>query len=120
DSNSAAYGLVAAGVTKAKAQSLQHADNGVPVANTTAEVADNVVISAGAMSISALGSDDNQASSSPGSGGLVAGAGAIADTTSNAVTQAVLGDGAQVTLTKSATRLADESAAAFAAYQATA
>ncbi len=120
DSNSAAYGLVAAGVTKAKAQSLQHVENGVPVANTTAEVADNVVISAGAMSISALGSDDNQASSSPGSGGLVAGAAAIADTTSNAVTQAVLGDGAQVTLTKAATRLAGESAAAFAAYQATA
>ncbi|MGB3415081.1 MAG: calcium-binding protein [Mesorhizobium sp.] len=99
---------------------MQHVENGVPVANTTAEVADNVVISAGAMSISALGSDDNQASSSPGSGGLVAGAAAIADTTSNAVTQAVLGDGAQVTLTKAATRLAGESAAAFAAYQATA
>ena len=117
DFNSAAYGLVAAGVTKAKAQSLQHSDNGVAVANTTAQVANGVTINAGAMSISSLGSDDNQASSSPGAGGLVGIAAAVADTTSNAVTQAVLGDNAQITLTKAATKLAGESAAAFTLYQ---
>ena len=121
DSDSAAFGLVAAGATKATAKSLPHqvlvGTDLVDVANTTAEVGNLVQITAGSVSISALGSDDNFAKASPGAGGLVGIAAAVATTETKATTLAVLGDNTVINVSKAAVQRAGETAAAFALYQ---
>ena len=83
-SNSAAFGLVAVGATKANAESNT---------TTTATLGDRVKLTGGFLSVSASGEDNNFAQTTAGAGGVV-GVAAAAPTTSNtSVTTASIGEG---------------------------
>lgn len=96
DANSAAGGLVAAGAALSKAQS-----NTV----TSAIVGAGATLNGASLLVAATGSDINLAEATAGSGGLIAGAGAAADTANCSKTEAALADGddaaqgAHITLT---------------------
>ncbi|MCX2983413.1 leukotoxin LktA family filamentous adhesin [Halieaceae bacterium IMCC14734] len=77
-------GLLAAGFNEASAES-----NTVVLAH----VDDNAVISGGNVSIAADSTDDNQAQSIAGSGGMVSGSASEADTKTSSITKAYIADG---------------------------
>lgn len=84
DANSAAGGVVAAGVATSHVSSDTL---------TSAVIGDGVDLIAGSVSVTASGSDENLATTTAGSGGVAAGAGAVADTTNDSVTVAAIGAG---------------------------
>ncbi|WP_236960757.1 beta strand repeat-containing protein [Methylobacterium durans] len=89
DSNSATAGLVAAGATVSRARSAT---------TTSATIATTNAISAGSLSVSANGTDDNLAVATAGSGGLISGAAALADTRTEGSTTATVGARANIDL----------------------
>ncbi|WP_293776173.1 hypothetical protein [uncultured Oxalicibacterium sp.] len=84
DANSYAGGIVAAGIAQSKAQSDTQ---------TSAYLGTGVKLDGGSLTITALGYDDNVALTTAGSGGVLAGAGATADTSNLSNTTALIKDG---------------------------
>ncbi|MDD4600778.1 MAG: hypothetical protein PHQ46_06940, partial [Negativicutes bacterium] len=80
-------GLVAIGASSSEAASNS---------NTTSYVGESSSINATTVNIQATGTDDNFASTTAGSGGVVSGAAAVAKTSATGTTKAALQDGAKV------------------------
>ncbi|WP_158589118.1 leukotoxin LktA family filamentous adhesin [Alginatibacterium sediminis] len=85
-------GLLAAGITESEATSDTQ---------SWAKLGDNVELSGDidAIQVSALGFDNNFAQATSGSGGLISGSAATADTQTNSNTQAAIGENAQLAST---------------------
>ncbi|MDP2084687.1 MAG: hypothetical protein Q8K20_05785, partial [Gemmobacter sp.] len=96
DANSAAVGLIGAGASIATAQSN---------ATVRAVVGTNVVLTGNRLVVTANGEASNVADTTAGSGGLVSGAGAAPTSTTRATVEALIADGAVVSLTGPTGRL---------------
>src|SRR5690606_27806488 len=109
-STSVAFGIAAAGATKADAMSAG--------ACTSATVGSGATINAGSVNVVAGGTDDNFAAGTPGSVGALAIAAAELNTDStDTQTKAEIGNGAHITVTRAATQMSGESVADFNAFQ---
>ena len=96
-SDSNAGGLIAAGIASSKTSSSTVTDAHVGSGGSNS-ASDNISVHAATMSVTAVSGDDNFAYTNAGSGGLIAGASATADTGNASSTTASVGRGT-VTLT---------------------
>ena len=90
DADSNAGGLIAAGLTTSIAKTNT---------TTSAYIGNTVTLTAGDLDIAATGLDNNFAVSNAGSGGLVAGSSAVANTTNDSTTTATVGNSDKISLT---------------------